>query len=38
MKKRVIGTGGFSWTFLDGIMTSYDTIVSIDGEEMPYIT
>lgn len=37
LRKRVIGSGGFSWTFLDGIMTSYDTIVTIDGEEMPYI-
>lgn len=38
MKKRVQGNGGFSWTFLDGIMTSYDTIVKIDDEEMPYIS
>jgi len=38
MNKRVIGTGGFSWTFLDGIMTSYDVTVTVDGEEMPYIS
>ena len=38
MNKRVIGTGGFNWTFLDGIMTSYDVMVTIDGEEMPYIS
>jgi len=38
MKKRVIGTGAFSWSFLDGIMTSYDVIVTIDGEVMPYLS
>ena len=38
MNKRVLGTGSFSWTFLDGIMTSYDVIVEIDNEEMPYIS
>ena len=36
--KRVAGAGGFSWSFLDGIMTSYDTIITIDDEEMPYIS
>lgn len=36
-RKRVIGEGGFSWTFLDGIMTSYDVTVTVDGETMPYI-
>ena len=38
IRKRVIGNGGFSWTFLDGIMTSYDIVVTIDGEVMPYIS
>jgi len=38
LRKRVIGNGGFSWTFLDGIMTSYDIVVTIDGEVMPYIS
>ncbi len=38
MRQRVIGNGAFAWTFLDGIMTSYDIVVTIDGEEMPYIS
>lgn len=38
LKKRVSGEGSFSWSFLDGIMTSYDTIIKIDNEEIPYIT
>jgi hypothetical protein len=38
LDKRVIGFGSFAWTFLDGIMTSYDIIIKIDGEEMPYIS
>lgn len=38
LDKRVNGTGSFTWTFLDGIMTSYDTTISIDGEEMPYLS
>jgi len=38
LAKRVIGAGSFAWTFLDGIMTSYDIIIKIDNEEMPYIS
>ena len=38
LNKRVQGTGSFAWTFLDGIMTSYDIIIKIDDEVMPYIT
>jgi len=36
LDKRIEGVGEFSWTFLDGIMTSYDTTIMIDGEVMPY--
>lgn len=38
LDKRVMGAGSFAWTFLDGIMTSYDIIIKIDNEEMPYIS
>jgi hypothetical protein len=38
LNKRVQGTGEFTWSFLDGIMTTYDITIEIDGEEMPYIS
>lgn len=37
LNKRIEGTGEFTWTFLDGVMTSYDIIIKIDNEEMPYL-
>lgn len=37
LDKRVAGNGNFRWNFLDGIMTSYDIAISIDGIEIPYV-
>lgn len=37
LEKRVQGQGAFTWSFLDGIKTSYDIDITIDGTSIPYI-
>jgi len=37
-EKRVEGVGSFSLEFISGVKTSHDFILSLDGEEIPYLS